>query len=491
MFGKFLGLKKAPDAAEGTDGGQPPAAPLDPAQDRLQRLASRGQSQAAKEKFAKAPRIVLPAARPAPAEPASEAPQTDVEPAVPNEVHELQERLEADLGETAFSPDLVPAAPHPAIAAAQRQAIMFRQHLPPQPDSLSYWGGTPRLPVDFVWPTFTTSSGEIRALTFLGQFDLAAIPADAGLGLLPRTGILAFFLDLHWGAYWNWRVVHVDADPATLVEHDPPATLPPAYADRSAWGWPMRDADWPRLLPRWSVDPVVVRAPDEAHAETPYWPGAIDRATATAAIAELEAGLPEHDLYAPGRDARGALEQPFGAFPFDWRSVAIALGHLDAALPDLPKRAAKALAADLADWRRKLERAEAARRPLSPTARTEAWRMLKRHDKAVEPLLPAIVVDAIEAALAVGEPDTLPPEAVAYVTDRHRFSAGDERMLCAPTFVAMEAEDRAPEWLCLLELGANPGLGHHFAEGVYQFWIRPEDLALGNFDAVELSAETY
>jgi hypothetical protein len=35
------------------------------------------------------------------------------------------------------------------------------------------------------------------------------------------------------------------------------------------------------------------------------------------------------------------------------------------------------------------------------------------------------------------------------------------------------------------------GLGHHFGEGVYQFWITPEDLKARRFDKVELSADAY
>jgi len=39
----------------------------------------------------------------------------------------------------------------------------------------------------------------------------------------------------------------------------------------------------------------------------------------------------------------------------------------------------------------------------------------------------------------------------------------------------------------LLELSSDEGLAHYFGEGVYQFWIRPEDLAARRFDRVELS----
>jgi hypothetical protein len=47
------------------------------------------------------------------------------------------------------------------------------------------------------------------------------------------------------------------------------------------------------------------------------------------------------------------------------------------------------------------------------------------------------------------------------------------------------------EWLLLLEVADDPSIGHHLAEGVLQFWIRPEDLAALRFDRVELTAEAY
>ena len=529
MFGKFLGLKKAPDRAAELDGAEPTAAPLDPAQDRLQRLASRGQSQAAQEKFAKAPPVPKrPAPTPAAEEargPSDEQPETSPptpvpladydpdNPPAPNEVHGLLESLQHQLREesppkpngddhrndtdaeaeavensTPLAPSRRPG-PHPAIRKSRAQAIMFRQHLPPRrsPTELSFWGGKPVLPVDFAWPTLTTREGETRALSFVGQIDLGPLPAAAGFHLLPDNGVLAVFMDLHWGAYWEWKVVHCTGFPPDFVEHEAPATLPRAFADPGVWA---STGDWPRLLPKWTMEPVVIRAADPADSDPPkYWPGAIDRNTATAAIADLETGL-EATTYTPSRDDKGQLDQPFEAWPQDWQAIRIALAHLDR-VDGSTKKARKALTADLTDWQRKLERANKAGRLLSKTARGDFWRMLRSHDALVEPRLAQIVSDSVEATLGSGDPATLPPEAIGIVTDRHRFSAGDERMLCAPTFVAMEAEERADEWLLLLEMGSNPGLGHHFAEGVYQFWIRPEDLAAGNFDAVELSAESY
>lgn len=69
------------------------------------------------------------------------------------------------------------------------------------------FGGAPDVPPDFVWPYFETATFyddtvKPRPLTFLAQFDCAALaPLDAD-GLLPHEGILSFFYETDsqpWG----------------------------------------------------------------------------------------------------------------------------------------------------------------------------------------------------------------------------------------------------------------------------------------------------
>ena len=66
-----------------------------------------------------------------------------------------------------------------------------------------------------------------------------------------------------------------------------------------------------------------------------------------------------------------------------------------------------------------------------------------------------------------------------------------DRMLAPPVDVQDYQSDRARTYLLLLELFSNDGLGHHFGEGVYQFWITPADLRARRFDKVELTADAY
>ncbi|MCJ8190229.1 DUF1963 domain-containing protein [Sphingomicrobium aestuariivivum] len=477
-------------------------------------MLGRGQEMAAEEKFAKPPKLPPVAARPAPRPvPEGDAAPTEAPAAEANEVHDLQDRIESEYAPapepapasrpTDFAPPAAAAPPppppprprvHPALRKVREQAVMFRQHVPPLAGHASHWGGVPMVPEGFDWPVFTTSEGEERALSFVMSLDCAELPAAASFQLLPESGRLLFFMDLHWGAYWQWKVVHVAAD-QPLAPAEPPASLPHLYESPAVWGWPSNAAEWPRLLPRWSFEPVVLHAREDRDIanDQPYWPGAIDRDTAAAEVAKLEADLGACTPYKVSVDAQGKPDRPYEAFPASWRSIRIACGHLARLLDsaDRPgnQKDAKALEADLKSWRGKIDRAHAAGRDLSRTAANDFWKMLRRHHKLTVPCLKAITIDAVEASLSAGE--RVEEKALAMVRNRHRFSAGDARAFSAPTFVQMEAEERVGEWLLLLELGANIPIGHHFAEGVYQYWIRPDDLAAGNFDAVELTAEAY
>lgn len=97
----------------------------------------------------------------------------------------------------------------------------------------SKFGGSPDLPLDFTWPTFTSEDGQTRPLAFLVQIDCEQIFALDVDGLLPRTGRLTFFYDLqtqprgcepsHRGSCY----VHYDhSDPTKLIPLSAPANLP-------------------------------------------------------------------------------------------------------------------------------------------------------------------------------------------------------------------------------------------------------------------------
>ncbi len=94
----------------------------------------------------------------------------------------------------------------------------------------SRFGGVPAVPVGFTWPSY-----DGKPMAFLGQLDLAALPAVEAHGL-PRNGLLAFFYEvesMRWGFDPGDRgcahVVWLDGDVSTFRTR-----VPPPYPDHIA-----------------------------------------------------------------------------------------------------------------------------------------------------------------------------------------------------------------------------------------------------------------
>ena len=174
------------------------------------------------------------------------------------------------------------------ILAARRQAILFRQIVPPNhdPRHLSFFGGAPIAPRGLQWPGAPDPSGGSKPITFLMQVDCGAIPAAGRLGLMPDRGVLYVF---HKAFSHTFRVLYEPGPADGWAELSPPETLDPVYEWPSVWHWPQSDADSPRLLPKWPFDPVLVQGgplPDDEEAlEATYsWPGTLDVQAAIRAI---------------------------------------------------------------------------------------------------------------------------------------------------------------------------------------------------------------
>lgn len=419
---------------------------------------------------------------------------------------------------TAAARPAAPATHHPSLDRIASQAVLLRRHIPPRADALSYWGGVPMVPPGFEWPHFTPEGGSPRALSFLLQVDCAAIPRDARLGVMPDRGLLYFFAELHWGEHWKWRVLFADADPSTLAPATVPAALPRAYGEREYWRWPRRDEDWPRLLPRFSVDPVMIRGAelppfdDDVEDDRLIWPGSIDVAKALEGID----GAIMESRPIRNRSEDGVLQRPYASFPQDWQAVRIALGHLErqsrrhgpldrmAARPETAAQAEVVRAAigdGLAKWGARADAADPVA-ALELRDRDAFWDFFV----SVQPVslfaLTEAATQSLDATLASNPvpASVLDEEAMELARTWHAFAVRGEsglhvrlanRMLSAPTEVQDGAAERAREWLMLLEISSDGSIGHHLAEGVMQFVIRPEDLAARRFDRVELHASAY
>ncbi|AQR74443.1 hypothetical protein BXU08_12960 [Sphingomonas sp. LM7] len=384
---------------------------------------------------------------------------------------------------------------------------------------MSYWGGVPLVPEGFAWPSFTTPEGVERALHFIMQVDCAAIPDADRIGL-PGQGVLYFFVDLDWGRFWESRVLHVEGDPRLFAPATVPATLPPAYGDRGVWDWVRSDEDWPRLLPRWSFDPMVVSGggmgppvDEDDEAERRFWPGTID---VPAALAAIDGGIVESRYYQNAYDSDRRLLRPFANFPHDWHTVRIAMselarqatrGHLNrfVARGDMSEAERDAfmvaLHAAIGQWTERADRA-APSAPLDAADSDGVWQVFLDFQEIAHFALGNVVTESINATVASNpSPERiLPAEALALVSSRHALGTRGEHglhintpdhLLGTPSYVQGDAEERLGEWRLLFEMSSDEQIAHFFGEGVYQFWIRPEDLAARRFDRVELNGSAY
>jgi len=140
---------------------------------------------------------------------------------------------------------------------------------------------------------------------------------------------------------------------------------------------------------------------------------------------------------------------------------------------------------------------------ITPPVRKAFWDWFAGHKPLAQLVAPPAVEAAIETTLHASphEAANFPPEITARVAYRHvlarRTADGrihaptPDRMLAPFSDVQGEEQEIAGTHLLLLELSSNEGIGHRFGEGVYQFWITPEDLADRRFEQVVLTRAAY
>jgi hypothetical protein len=415
-----------------------------------------------------------------------------------------------------------------AIVAASKQAIVFRQHFPPKHDAsiLSFFGGAPVAPSGFRWPRPAGRGAASAPFSFLMQIDCATVPAPARLGMLPDRGVLYFFLDLTWGQADAFRVLYEEGGNKDWVPVKPPDDLRPAFGDQATyvWKWTQSIEDCPRLLPKWAFQPVVIEIPPESRDpdaredddDPLLWPGekAVAEALRTAQGDDvLSSWFSVEGLI----DEAGAMRRPFANYPHDWRAIQIFAGLLIEktreprrlpstwALRELSESERSALVARINHEARNWFNRAASHASFAAVPQAESdqfWSWLTDKVWLVRFVIGDALTMSVEASLG-DSPDAaarIPPEIARRVHSRHAlavraanglFASTPDRMLAPPVDVQGHQLERAKTHLLLLELSSNDGLGHHFGEGVYQFWITPADLKARRFDKVELSTDAY
>lgn len=153
------------------------------------------------------------------------------------------------------------------IAAARGRPIVFRENYPPPAEpGLSFYGGVPIGPAGMAWPR---GPADNRPLTFLMQWEGAALAGQDTTGLLPRGGVLYLFSSLRWGDEMVFRFVHEGGDTTGWMPLPVPGDLPVAWGEEAVHSSPfvsphvpVEQQRPPRLLPCWPFAPVAIDYPE-------------------------------------------------------------------------------------------------------------------------------------------------------------------------------------------------------------------------------------
>ncbi|WP_379545758.1 DUF1963 domain-containing protein [Qipengyuania sp. DSG2-2] len=435
----------------------------------------------------------------------------------------------------------------PVLDNARKKTILFRQSLPGGPeDGLSYYGGKPFGPTDFVWPRGRGSEGP--PLTFVMQWDCAQLaPLDA-TGLMPKDGVLYCFLNLDWGNHEDFieghHFVHHAGPTDGWAPVEPPEDLGPLFGKEGAWQIAyttnnVDDADRyvPRLMPRFPFTPVAIDYPmpelDPEEADRLFW---AEKWIADAQFAAQHPGAqdgPVRDIDAPHAE----FGRPFAAFPHDFGAIRIlAASMLKETRPG--KRFNTYLFKDLSEEEKKAkldawyEEAKelylfACSYPIGGKVpqdlADQVWEWQDERKDFIRLGFDKTVETCVDLSLGVSSEglSSVPQEWVDKAMERHVFASDymhDEyhdaakhgtrddwmkmkeagklervrtihaptpnHMFGPPSFVQGYVEEYLDTHVLLLELTGYDGPEHHFGEGVLQYLITPEDLEAGRFDKV-------
>lgn len=431
------------------------------------------------------------------------------------------------------------------IMSARRQPIVFREICPPPADALSFYGGQPVGPATMVWPRARKKAGNLP-LTFVMQFDCAALALHDSTRLLPRDGALYLFLDLTWGDPFDYEVVYAPGPTTGWRPLPLPQDLPGIYGAEGAYLVPYcspkmveQRQELPRLLPRWPFTPVAFDYPTSVAPAGDqsgwFWNDGRDTSEALLKVQHPE-GVP-----APKRrdDRAATFGRPFPAFPHDCATVrmitARVLKELDRPsawlMRDDPERESKfeVLRKEAAE----LYRSAAVHPPEGRVGQVESegiWKWMETAEPVLRLGWGSLVEECVNVSLGLASEAVafLPADLVtaccerhvlaqAYLHDEHperqnpealagweaRKAAGtlkEVRSVHAPTpnrifgpasYVQGYVEEYVEEWLLLLELSSTGPVGFNLGDGVLQFMIRPSDLRERRFDRVYLVASSY
>ncbi|WP_159982595.1 MULTISPECIES: DUF1963 domain-containing protein [unclassified Novosphingobium] len=435
----------------------------------------------------------------------------------------------ADLAPLPEAPAPFPASPFAEPAGAlPAPVILIRKPRERERDwfSDSSWlGGLPRLGAA-AWPR----GADGVPLPFIAQIDLVELAFACPDTPLPRTGSLAFFVGA--GA-----VIAVPEGAHDFT--DPPHDLAPAF-DEGGYPFPAEASRLSRwFFPFWPVQLLALDLPEALRDyHDPLREAAIEQAMAVQL--DRQAPLRDHPFYAAGVGApvealwwhsvnhladqlhealaacarplaahRAALDQKRAVFEQlrrDPQAGADALEHAQEAADYLADEmgAMEEQSAALPDMVQALDQFVAGRDPWAQLEPAEldivADILAEVHERFGElvryhaPGSLAQLATLSLRAMVSGPPETLaalPEDVLARINRDYRLPPVDQHQMFGLPASRLGARGQPRSDLLLLQLGYDDMMEWCWSEaGLYQFWISPEDAAVGNWRAATLTFES-
>lgn len=413
------------------------------------------------------------------------------------------------------------------LAAALRRPIAFRQFLPQSSgnDGLSFFGGQPIGPEDFQWPRQRGAEGG-APLQFFMQWDCAQLSQEDPTGLLPQYGVLYCFVNCEEDAHEEFISSHAFVHLRGSAQAWKPVKIPddarPALGGAASFAMSgctdavdNAETYLPRILPRFPFSPIAFDQSTKDGSHNAYWS---NEDFASALLDIQKSGVAVREAANETESARPDVGRPFSAFPHDFGAVRVIASHFIEALTEPDEFLAETLYPGLAPSQREeqfaswLEEAKeiyllGTQRPqgqkLDQSLADDIWQWLFERKGVLEADLPILIEETVDLSLGGGSEalSNVPAEWIDRAMRWHALATECEdcsgiakdqiklatpaRMFGPPSFGGAQAENLMHDHILLLELPSGAGPQHHFGGSVLQYWITPDDLAAGRFEAVK------
>lgn len=390
------------------------------------------------------------------------------------------------------------------IELARTGHLAVRHVFPPRLPrrGLSFLGGKPMGPRNFEWPMAKNREGLLEWLPFVGQIDCSTLPAGEAVDLLPREGVLYFFLPMAGEVNAENQKVAVQycpQRPGVDWEEHHGMTLPPVGGEVEA-KYQFRWMNWrenavkhyPRAYPRVEIELGWVSyggevAPGDADAENGF-PWEVAKARYEANLEEFHGPMKEWKELLSKHRSKTEKWHVHEQFPWSWHAIEIAAGHALTTLVEKKVEGMEAVEAGLRDMLRWIPQKN---EEPGAEAKAKFWELVEAVEgKRNEWLSEAAVLSAEACLNDAKEAGRMPAEVVEALRWRH--DRPQHQLLGKGREIQIAAEEMAGTHLLLLELGPDEAMQWQMGDsGAYQFWITPEDLKGRKFERVVVTFECH